>query len=57
VPEAARPMALSMSGPLTRMSDDVIDRAVPILGRAAAKIGAELAAPAPASAADITHAA
>ncbi len=26
---APRPVALSMSGPLTRMSDDVIDRAVP----------------------------
>jgi IclR family transcriptional regulator, acetate operon repressor len=57
VPDAARPMALSMSGPLTRMSDDVIDRAVPILSHAAAKIGAELAAPAPAGAAAITHAA
>ncbi len=57
VPQAARPMALSMSGPLTRMSDDVIDQAVPILRQAAAKIGAELAAPAPVRAAEITHAA
>jgi IclR family acetate operon transcriptional repressor len=57
VPEAARPMALSMSGPLTRMSDDVIDRAVPILSHAAAKIGGELAAPAPLRATEITHAA
>jgi IclR family acetate operon transcriptional repressor len=44
---APRPVALSMSGPLTRMSDGVIDRAVPILREAAEKIGAELAAPAP----------
>ena len=50
-------MALSMSGPLTRMSDDVIDKAVPILSQAAAKIGAEIAAPAPMRAAEITHAA
>jgi DNA-binding IclR family transcriptional regulator len=50
-------MALCMSGPLTRMSDEVIDRAVPILSQAAAKIGAELGAPAPAIAAEITHAA
>jgi IclR family acetate operon transcriptional repressor len=53
VPGAARPMALSISGPLTRMSDDVIDKAVPVLRKAAAKIGAELAAPAPV----VTHAA
>ncbi|MGH2891992.1 MAG: IclR family transcriptional regulator [Solirubrobacteraceae bacterium] len=57
VPGATRPMALSMSGPLTRMSEDVIERAVPILSQAVAKIGAELAAPAPVSAAEITHAA
>jgi IclR family acetate operon transcriptional repressor len=48
---APRPVALSMSGPLTRMSDDVIDRAVPILRQAADRIGGELAAPALASAA------
>src|SRR5205807_2583397 len=47
VPGAPRPVALSMSGPSTQMSDDVIDRAVPILRRAAERIGAELAAPAP----------
>ncbi len=45
-----------MSGPLTRMSDDVIDTAAPILREAAGKIGAELAAP-PASAAETTRAA
>ena len=49
-------MALSMSGPLTRMSDDVIERAVPILREAAEQIGAELAAPAPVSAAETAHA-
>ena len=57
VPDAARPMALSMSGPLTRMSDETIEKAVPILRTAAAKIGAELAAPGPVGAGEITHAA
>jgi DNA-binding IclR family transcriptional regulator len=42
-------VALSMSGPLTRMSDDVIDRGVPILRQAADRIGVELAAPTPAA--------
>jgi DNA-binding IclR family transcriptional regulator len=50
-------VALSMSGPLTRMSDDVIDKAAPILREAAGKIGAELAPPAPASTGDTTRAA
>jgi IclR family acetate operon transcriptional repressor len=44
---APRPVALSMAGPLTRMSDDVIDRAVPVLRAAADRIGGELAAPGP----------
>lgn len=57
VPGAPRPVALSMSGPLTRMSDDVIDKAAPILRAAAGKIGAELAAPPPVSAAETTRAA
>lgn len=43
VPDAARPLGLSVSGPLTRMSDAVIERAVPILSRAAANVSAELA--------------
>jgi IclR family transcriptional regulator, acetate operon repressor len=51
VPAAARPMGLSMSAPSTRMSDDVIERAVPILREAAGQIGAELAVPPPARAA------
>jgi DNA-binding IclR family transcriptional regulator len=38
-------MALSMSGPLTRMTDDVVERAAPMLHEAARQIGAELAAP------------
>lgn len=42
VPGAPQPMALSMSGPLTRMSDDVVRRAVPVLHAAAAEISAEL---------------
>jgi IclR family acetate operon transcriptional repressor len=49
---APRPIALSMSGPLTRMSDEVIARAVPILRWAAERIGDELAAPAAAAAPD-----
>jgi IclR family acetate operon transcriptional repressor len=57
VPDAVRPMALSMSGPLTRMSDDAVERAVPILRQAAAKISTELAGPVPVGAAAITHAA
>jgi IclR family acetate operon transcriptional repressor len=51
VPDAPRPLALSMSGPLTRMSDDVIEKATPVLRKAAENIGAALAGPAPASAA------
>jgi len=50
VPAAPRPVGLSMSGPLTRMSDDVIEKAAPILRKAAENIGAALAAPAPAGA-------
>lgn len=42
VQDAPQPMALSMSGPLTRMSDEVVDRAVPVLQAAAADIGIEL---------------
>ena len=42
VPGAPRAMALSMSGPLPRMSDDVVANAAPILQRAAAQISAEL---------------
>jgi IclR family transcriptional regulator, acetate operon repressor len=44
VPDAPRAMALSMSGPLTRMSDDVVAEAAPILHEAAARISAELGA-------------
>jgi IclR family acetate operon transcriptional repressor len=47
VPGAPRPMALSMSGPLTRMTDDVVARAAPMLHEAARRIGAELSAPGP----------
>ncbi|MEO8888621.1 MAG: IclR family transcriptional regulator [Jatrophihabitantaceae bacterium] len=46
VPEAPRPMAVSMSGPLTRMTDDMVATAAPILHDAAAAIGAELGVPA-----------
>ncbi|MBC7633765.1 IclR family transcriptional regulator [Aeromicrobium sp.] len=36
-------MAVSVSGPLTRMTDDVVERAVPLLQSAAARIADELA--------------
>lgn len=42
VPDAPQPMALSMSGPLPRMNDDVIAGAVPVLKAAAVGIAAEL---------------
>jgi IclR family acetate operon transcriptional repressor len=42
VPEAPQPMALSMSGPLPRMGDDVVRRAAPLLHKTAAAISAEL---------------
>jgi IclR family acetate operon transcriptional repressor len=42
VPDAPRDMALSMSGPLPRMSDDVVARAAPILHNAAAQISDQL---------------
>jgi IclR family acetate operon transcriptional repressor len=42
VPDAPRPMALSMSGPLPRMSDDTVAKAAPILHEAAAAVSAEL---------------
>lgn len=45
VPGAPRAMALSMSGPLTRMSDDVVAMAAPILHEAAAQISVELGVP------------
>ncbi|MEO5854198.1 MAG: IclR family transcriptional regulator [Nocardioides sp.] len=41
VPDAPQPMALSMSGPLPRMSDDVVRRAAPVLRAAAAEISEE----------------
>ena len=42
VPGAPQPMALSMSGPLTRMDDAVVERAATVLHDAAAEIGTEL---------------
>jgi len=42
VPDAPRPMAVSVSGPLPRMADDVVAKAVPMLARAAAEFSAEL---------------
>lgn len=42
VPDSSHRLAISMSGPLTRMGDDVIERASGPLHRAAAAIAAEL---------------
>jgi IclR family acetate operon transcriptional repressor len=42
VPDAPRAMALSMSGPLPRMSDAIVAKAAPMLQDAAAQISAEL---------------
>ena len=42
VPDAPLPMALSMSGPLPRMSDEVVALAAPVLQRTAEEIAAEL---------------
>ncbi|MBA2558416.1 MAG: IclR family transcriptional regulator [Propionibacteriales bacterium] len=42
VPGAPQPMALSVSGPLPRMSDEVVDKAAPVLHHTAAAIGVEL---------------
>ncbi len=44
VPDAPRAMAMSMSGPLTRMSDAVVSKAAPILHEAAAALSVELGA-------------
>lgn len=51
VPDAPRPMAVSMSGPLTRVTDEMVAAAAPILREAAARIGSELSLPAPLSSA------
>jgi IclR family acetate operon transcriptional repressor len=45
VPDAPRAMALSMSGPLPRMSDDAVAKAAPILRQAAAALSADLGGP------------
>jgi IclR family acetate operon transcriptional repressor len=42
VPGAPQPMALSMSGPTTRMTDETVRDAVPVLRQAAERIAAEL---------------
>ncbi len=45
VPDAPRAMALSMSGPLPRMSDEAVAKAAPILHEAAAALSADLGGP------------
>jgi IclR family acetate operon transcriptional repressor len=44
VPDAPQPIALSMSGPMPRMTDDVIKQAAPLLTEAAEAISRELRA-------------
>jgi IclR family transcriptional regulator, acetate operon repressor len=44
VPDAPQPIALSMSGPLPRMSEEVIEKAAPLLADAAEAISRELRA-------------
>jgi IclR family acetate operon transcriptional repressor len=43
VPAGAVPLALSVSGPAARISDDLVQQAVPLLQRAAAALAADLA--------------
>jgi IclR family acetate operon transcriptional repressor len=43
VPDAPRPMAMSLSGPTTRMDDATVERAAGVLRDVAARLGAELA--------------
>ena len=45
VPGAPQPMALSMSGPLARVNDELVQRAHKVLGEAAAEIRAVLSRP------------
>jgi IclR family acetate operon transcriptional repressor len=47
VPDAPRAMAMSVSGPLPRMSDDMVAKAAPILQRAAAEFSEDLGGTAP----------
>jgi IclR family acetate operon transcriptional repressor len=42
VPDAPQPMALSMSGPQPRMTDEIVEQAAPVLIRTAEEIAAEL---------------
>ncbi|SOC58067.1 transcriptional regulator, IclR family [Ornithinimicrobium cerasi] len=42
VPGAPRPMAMSLSGPTTRMDDATVERAAVVLGDVAGRLGAEL---------------
>lgn len=42
VPDAPTPMALSVSGPLSRVDENFADRAVPVLQRIAMEIGTDL---------------
>ena len=45
VPGAPQPMALSLSGPLARVNDELVQRAHQVLGEAAAEIRAVLSRP------------
>jgi IclR family transcriptional regulator, acetate operon repressor len=48
VPEAPSPIALSVSGPATRMTPAVVDKAVPLLTQAARRLSADLMSGTPA---------
>lgn len=45
VPDAPTPLAISVSGPTGRMTDDLVAAAVPVLGEVARRLSSELAAP------------
>ena len=47
VPTAPQPMAISMSGPLARMGDEVVQAAAEVLAKSAVEIGSVLNRPAP----------
>lgn len=43
IPDAPAPIALSVSGPAPRMTDALVDRAIPLLGKAAKDLSRDLA--------------
>ena len=43
VPESTLPLAISVSGPAPRMTDDLVAHAFPVMREAAARLAADLA--------------